>query len=579
MVGSFFNVIGSRPRRKCRAADAVLQVLECRELLAGDVVLQWNDILLDAIRVDRTAPPAASRAMAMVQTAVFDSVNSIGNWYQPYAIDLDVAPDASLDAAASQAAHDVLSALFPAQQATFDAALNGILNGIVDGPQETAGVNVGTTVANHILALRAHDGSTDVSNYVSGTNPGDWRPTPNGFAPPLLPQWPGVTPFALNSGSQFRPIAPPDLTSPLYTHDYNEVKEIGSINSTTRTADQTAIAQFWANGPGTSTPPGHWNLIAHTISEDRGLSLKENARLFAVLNIALADAAITSWDAKYEFDLWRPITAIREGTTDGNPNTAADATWTPLLNTPPFPTYTSGHSTFSGAGAAVLAGFFGTDHIAFTVGSETNGVADRAYTSFSGAAWESGVSRIYGGIHYGFDNTAGLASGAAVGIYVNAGFLQERTLATAFITNNRLNVTGTDLSEIIRINRVGSLMNVYSQGRLIGQFKPADFQSIYVDARGGNDVVIIGPQVTKTTYLYGGDGDDQLHGGSGIDNIWGGNGNDLIFGYAGNDVLNGEAGFNTLFGGLGQDTLRGVRGRDILIGGPGRNTILFTNPV
>lgn len=577
MMMSIFNGFCNRARRKRSIAREAIQVLETRELLAGDVVLQWNDILLDAIRTDKTAPPAASRAMAMVHTAVFDAVNSIGNWYQPYAIDLDVAPDASLEAAASQAAHDVLSALFPAQQATFNAALNGILNGIVDGPQETAGVNAGSTVANHILALRANDGSTDVVDYVAGGNPGDWRPTPSGFAPPVLPQWPGVTPFALNSGSQFRPGAPPALNSPLYTFDYNEVKEIGSINSTTRTADQTAIAQFWANGPGTSTPPGHWNLIAQTVSEDEGLSLKENARLFAVLNIALADAAITSWDAKYEFDMWRPVTAIREGANDGNPLTAPDATWTPLLNTPPFPTYTSGHSTFSGAGAAVLASYFGTDNISFVVASETAGVADRAFTSFSGAAWESGVSRIYGGIHYGFDNTAGLSSGAAVGLFVESGFLQDRNLADAFVLDNRLYVTGTEFSEVIRVSRVGSLMNVYSRGRLIGQFSPASFDSIYVDARGGHDLVQVAPQVAKPAFIHGGDGNDQLHGGGGNDSIWGDAGHDLIFGYGGNDTLDGGSGFNVLFGGLGDDTLLGVRGFDILIGGLGRNTTLFRN--
>ena len=169
------------------------------------------------------------------------------------------------------------------------------------------------------------------------------------FLPPLLPQWPNVTPFAMTSGSQFRPAAPPALDSAEYAANVDEVMRLGGLNSTTRTADQTAIALFWADGGGTFTPPGHWNQIAADVSLERGNTLAERARLFALLNIALADAGISAWDAKYAFDLWRPIDAIRRGDTDGNDATIADPTWTPLLKTPPFPTYTSGHSTFSGA--------------------------------------------------------------------------------------------------------------------------------------------------------------------------------------------------------------------------------------
>ena len=193
----------------------------------------------------------------------------------------------------------------------------------------------------------------------------------------------------MTTADQFLPVAPPSLTSAEYAKALNDVKAIGSATSTTRTADQTAIAQFWANGPGTSTPPGHWNVVAEIVSQTKGNSLEDNARLFAMLNVALADAGISCWDAKYEFDMWRPVTAIREAETDGNSATTEDATWTPLLTTPAFPTYSSGHSTFSGAGAAVLKAFFGTDRISFEVPSESSGVANRGFRSFTQAAEES----------------------------------------------------------------------------------------------------------------------------------------------------------------------------------------------
>jgi membrane-associated phospholipid phosphatase len=208
------------------------------------------------------------------------------------------------------------------------------------------------------------------------------------------------------------------MNSEEFTAAFNYVKGIGAVDSTTRTPEQTQIALFWADGAGTATPPGHWNLIAQDVSKAQHNTLAEDARLFALLNIALADAGIVSWDAKYAFNFCRPITAIRNAGNDGNPSTTADADWTPLIATPPFPSYTSGHSTFSAAAAAVLAGFFGTDQVTFTSSGENPAASARTFTSFSQAAAEAGVSRIYGGIHWDFDNTAGLASGKAVGEYV-----------------------------------------------------------------------------------------------------------------------------------------------------------------
>jgi hypothetical protein len=215
------------------------------------------------------------------------------------------------------------------------------------------------------------------------------------------------------------------LTSAQYAADLNEVKSLGAMNSTTRTADQTNIARFWADGANTSTPPGHWNRIAQTVGTAQGNTLSENARMFALLNLAEADAAIVSWDNKFQTDFWRPITAIRLADQDGNAGTDPDPNWVPLITTPPFPTYTSGHSTFSAAAAEILSSFYGTDNISFTTSAEgAPGVPDRSFTSFSQAALEAANSRIYGGIHYRFDSEHGLENGRALGQFVFANELQ-----------------------------------------------------------------------------------------------------------------------------------------------------------
>jgi membrane-associated phospholipid phosphatase len=404
-----------------------LESLDDRLVPAVDMVLRWNDVLLDAVRIDRTAPPEAARAMAITQVAVFDAVNAISRTYEPYAVVRKAPRGVSSEAAVAAAAHRALVKLFPEQRATFRAELAASLAEVPNGAAEKKGVALGRSVANKILALRRHDGADAVVPYTPGTRPGDWQPTPSAFAPAALPQWGEVTPFTMTSGAQFRPAAPPSLTSAEYTPAFAEVKEIGAADSATRTAEQTRIAQFWINGPGTATPAGHWNEVAQVVAEDQGNTLLENARLFALLNLALADAAIVSWDAKYEYNVWRPVTAIRAADADGNPDTAADPDWTPLIPTPPFPAYISGHSTFSAAGAAVLADFFGTDAIAFTLKSENPAAPDRSFTSFSQAAEESGLSRIYGGIHWSFDNVQGLATGDALGHFVTANYLEPLT--------------------------------------------------------------------------------------------------------------------------------------------------------
>jgi hypothetical protein len=406
--------------------QSVLRVeqLEDRCLPSANVVLEWNQLALHAVGQARVSPVVASRALAITEAAVYDSVVAIDPSFEPYHVHVHAPRGASSEAAAAQAAHDTLTALFPAQASTFDSALAADLAGIAPG-RALLGVAVGRTVAQQILAWRANDGSVPDPNappYVPGTDPGDWQPTPPANLPALAPQWPYVTPFAMTSGSQFRPAAPPALDSAEYAAAFNEVKDLGRVNSLTRTDEQTQIARFWNDGLGTAFAMGYWNRIAAQAATDQGLSLVQDAHVFALLNIAEADAHIACWDAKYTYNLWRPVTAIRAADTDGNPATEADATWTPLLVTPNFPSYMSAHSTLSAAAAEVLTALFGADYH-FTVGAESVPYT-RSFDSFDAAAAEAGQSRIYGGIHYQFDNQAAQASGHAVGQFVAANFLR-----------------------------------------------------------------------------------------------------------------------------------------------------------
>jgi hypothetical protein len=426
-------------------------------------------------------------------------------------------------------------------------------------------------VADQILALRQNDGSGVVlPPYTGNTAVGQWRPTPPANLPGLAPHWPDVTPFAMTSGNQFRPAPPPALTSAEYTAAFNEVKELGSLTSATRTADQTAIARFWLNAAGTATPIGHLNLMAQVAAQQEGNTLEENARLFAGLNIAMADAVISCWDAKYEYNFWRPQTGIREADLDDNPDTVADPVWTPLFATPAHPSYTSGHTSNSGAAAAVLAAFFGTDNIEFTLASQHPSFpATRSYASFSQAAEESAVSRMYGGIHWNFDNNVGLDAGNAIGQYVMANFLRpvERE-AAAGVVNGELIVVGTGGGDVLSIARSGSSLVVSANGEVLGQFDMA-LAGIVVDAGAGNDLVLISYQVNTNAEIYAGAGNDLISGGSGDDRIFGEDGHDVILGNLGNDRLDGGAGNDVLFGGLGNDELLGGLGDDWLFGGLG----------
>lgn len=381
----------------------------------ADVVTVWSGAALDAIRADRTPPPQASRALAILHASIYDAVNGIARTHEAYFVRSDVPASASSAAAASVAAHEVLVTLFAAHAASFDRLNAAVLAAIANGPQKSNGMAWGESVARRILAWRANDGSDVTVVAPSGSGPGVWVPTPPAFAVYLLPQWGFVAPFAMVTSAHFRPPGPPALESAKYAEDYNEVKSFGAAVGSARTPEQDLIALFWADGAGTETPPGHWNSIAQNVAAALHNTMEQNARLFALLNVAMADAAICAWDAKYIYDFWRPVTAIRSGEADGNPATVGDPAWSSFIITPPFPDYVSGHSTFSGAASKVLAMFYGTDTVAFTTGSDFLPGVTRHFTSFSAAADEAAVSRLYGGIHYRSANEDGLRAGLEIG--------------------------------------------------------------------------------------------------------------------------------------------------------------------
>ncbi len=387
-----------------------------------DVVLQWNRTVLDSIRAEKTPPPLASRALAMTHIAIYDALNEIEGKHRPYSYTF---PGVSLaspppNASASTAAYIVLSSLYPARESIFRTQWMSSFKPGHGTVRNAAALAWGTYVGNLVVNNRSGDGADRTVSYTPLAECGKWKPTLPTYAPALLPQWPQVAPFGVTKVIFFRAQAPPAFSTKAFAVAYREVASLGSARSTKRTADQTQIAYFWEDGAGSVTPPGHWQVIAQSLSDRFLLSRIENARLFALLSIAQADAAISCWDSKYTYNYFRPITGIREHCFDRT-DLAANPNWTPLLSTPPFPAYTSGHSTFSAASARILALYFGTDNISFSGTSPDPGRwpnaltgVTRSWPSLSAAAAEAGQSRIYGGIHWQFDNVAGLKAGTAI---------------------------------------------------------------------------------------------------------------------------------------------------------------------
>jgi len=381
-------------------------------------------------------PLNESRMYAMAHVAIHDALNAIRRRSQPYVYDARAKHGSSPDAAVAAAARDVLVPVLgqlqaPFPQACIDAGVASVeadyaaaLDAIPDGPRKDRGVAVGQAAAAAVLALRATDGADTTLldfGFPQGDDPGEWIFTPDRpFA--FAPGWAQVTPFVLDDASQFRPEPPYALSSPEYAGDLNEIKGLGGdgvITPSARTAEETEIALFWLE-----SSPLQWNRIARALSAGQRLDRWESARLFGLLNMAMADGYVSSFDTKYLYRYWRPVSAIRAADDDGNPATSGDPTWTPLVTTPPVPDYDSAHAVEGGAATQVFRRFFGTDHIAFSTcsltlpaGSTCNDAApvSRSYSSFSQAAEENGVSRILIGFHFRNATRAGIDRGRQIG--------------------------------------------------------------------------------------------------------------------------------------------------------------------
>ncbi len=363
---------------------------------SGAIVIAWNKELLHIVLTPGAQPATVhpTRSYAILHAAIYDAVVSITRDAPPFLFSVNAPSTARADAAAAQAGHDTLVALYPKWKAALDQQLASELATIPDGAGKQQGSQVGQTVAARLLAIRANDGSVATPPpFAPGNQLGNYQLTPPKFVAPVFTNWSNVTPFVLNNAAQFRPGPPPAVTSQAYAQTLNEVKSLGQNTSTTRTPEQTVIGKFWA-GPIWNT----WNEIAENAALAHHTNLETTARLFAVLNLSFADSVIAFYDAKYHYQLWRPVTAIREAKTAGNPAIVGDQAWTPLVVTALDPDYPAAHAVISADAATVLATFFGNkDQIRATSDVLPGVVA--TYTSYSDVATEAGLSRIYAGNH------------------------------------------------------------------------------------------------------------------------------------------------------------------------------------
>ncbi len=381
--------------------------------LPNKIIIDWNEVTLLA-EGGPTYQHAllSSRINAMVHIAMHDAINAIVPVYEQYAYKTQGWTAANPIAAAASAAYTVLKGTFPESISILDSALAASLSGVPDGNQKEKGIALGTEAGNAILALRAGDGAFEnpVVTIPVSTVPGVYNVVPP-YTFVFAPFWSTMQTFSLNRYDQFRSSPPPALNSPTYTHDFNEVKDVGSLNSTTRTADQTAYAKWWYE-----LSEIGWNRVARIKATEHHPGLFTTARLFALLNMALADSYTAGWDSKFYYNFWRPYTAIRAAATDGNDQTAEDLNWESAEITPPIPDYPSTHSTLGNAAAIVLSHFFG-NHTGFTMTSTTAVPAGtlRSFDSFKEAAIENADSRVRAGIHFRFACNAGLKLGEEVG--------------------------------------------------------------------------------------------------------------------------------------------------------------------
>ena len=383
--------------------------------VGADVITDWNQKALPIVTKYSLGAPAY-RDLAIMHLAMYQCVNSIEPRYEPYKTKLDAPATASKEAAAAVSAAVVLSKLHPDDQAKIDAELKQYLAQIPDGPAKDEGIALGQKVADGLLTLRANDGSNEPDSYRPRTTAGRYVAT----APVVVPMWGKVAPFAMKSGSQFRPGPPIDLKSREWAENYNEIKAIGAKNSTTRTPLQTETGRLWLyTGPGTFMP------LAVQLAQAKGLGVNENARLFTLVAMATADAMVAIFDAKYHYEFWRPITAIRNGDIDGNPQTERDATWDSLGPSPMHPEYPCAHCIVAGAAGTVMQAFFGTGTLPeFSLTTPTAPGVTHRWTRLEDYIAEPSNARIWSGIHYRFSTKVGTEMGRKIADYTVQNFLR-----------------------------------------------------------------------------------------------------------------------------------------------------------
>ncbi|GIF95966.1 hypothetical protein Cci01nite_10600 [Catellatospora citrea] len=382
---------------------------------AANPVVTWDANAQQAIwDVAQQQPNEQARSFAMVHGAVYDAVNAIaGTPYRPYLGAPTADGTESAEAAVATAAHQVLAFLFPAQLARLQTQYDAALAAIPDSPHKQRGVSVGAQAAAAMIAARRNDGAFGSQTWREGAQPGQWRPTPPTFA--SAGAWTGhVKPFLIPSASMFRTAGPPELTSRAYARDYDEVKRLGAVDSAVRTADQTSAAIWWHDRRLTE-----WE-IKRQVAIGQRLDTLQAARMFAMVDMTEADALIACYAEKEHWSFWRPVTAVQLGDTDGNRATVGDPSWMPLLVTPPFPEYTSGHTCFTSASMATLAFFYRKDNISFSAYSPAAN-ATRHFTSFSKALAEVVEARIWGGVHFRSADNQGVRIGLSVFAYMAAG--------------------------------------------------------------------------------------------------------------------------------------------------------------
>lgn len=396
----------------------------------AEVVIEWNRIWQAAQATPGAGSPTIffTRPFAIVHIAMFDALNSIDFVYTPYATKAHADANSSREAAAAQAAHDVLLAMYPSQRASFASALNMTLER-VEGDAARAGSRVGAAAARAILELRSEDGWNRVPpSYLLPNLPGYWQPTPPQNVPAALTHYPDVQSFVIGNARQFLVEPPPALTSARYAADLNEVKAIGAVNSTTRTEDQTAVARLWAMVGTRTGPSAVYSNLVRDLARTRGLSGLETARLYTLVAMAMHDAVLVSSTGKYLYGLWRPVAAIRQADRDGNPATEPDPEWTALITNPPYPTYPGNMACIGASATRVLERFFGRDDLGFSVTWAATAGPDitRHYNGFRQLADEQANSRVYGGIHFTFDTTAGFGVCVPLADYAFVNYLRPR---------------------------------------------------------------------------------------------------------------------------------------------------------